>query len=161
MSAVWGRSGPMAADHPVLAVEVGVLQNGIAVVTGDDAPQVPQQQRGHAGHAPFCLQYKGHRRERSTRENVLRKRREYDTLRNDFETYREECGYAGHLSTFWALSWWDPPALIRRGRCGSAAWPGRCWGRHRCGRISASTAPSQTPDRATARTGLWWRDSWE
>ena len=90
---VWAQT----ADDAVFAIEVGVLQHGVAVITGEDGPQIAQQQRGHGGHAPFCSQYKG-RREKGqlSRENFLRKRGGCDTLRA-ISDHREEHGYAGHL----------------------------------------------------------------
>ena len=48
-----GQIGADGPDHAVLAVEIRVFQNGVAVVTGDNGLQVAHQQRGHGDHAPF------------------------------------------------------------------------------------------------------------
>ena len=49
-----GQIGTDGADNAVLAVEIDMLQNRIAVVAGDHGLQPAYQQRGHGGHAPFC-----------------------------------------------------------------------------------------------------------
>jgi hypothetical protein len=42
-----GQVGAQAADDPVLAVQVHMVQNGVGVVAGDYRVQIAQQQRGH------------------------------------------------------------------------------------------------------------------